>query len=134
MGVMSTALDVVQTVGPLVTALGGAYYGARWQAKSASESELRVVVDEAVTALQQLARRMGNARSHYIADAAHTSDEGWKALGALDQTFFDAQDIRDRLLVRTAPEDPVAVHYLNALLAVGRGFQALKKAAYWPNA
>jgi hypothetical protein len=37
---VSVALDITQVIVPGVFALGGGYYGARWQAKSAADMEL----------------------------------------------------------------------------------------------
>jgi hypothetical protein len=129
---MSAVLDVVQVAAPGLTALGGAYYGARWQAGREADAELRVVVDQAIGALQGVTRAVFGARSLFIQERARTTPAGFAALAELEQKVADAQEVRDRLLVRTEADSALPVHFLNALLAVGRANDPLRTAAVWP--
>lgn len=52
----------------------------------------------------------------------------------LDIALVDAQEFRDIILVRTPAESPISIHYINVLLAAGRGVDALKDPYFWPSA
>jgi len=127
------ASDALLLIVPAASALGGTYLGARLQGRAAEDSEARALMLDAADALQALAPAMGTARLYFFTEGAHTSDEGVEAAKELQVLFQAAQRMRDRLRLRTPKGDPTPVHYENALLAIERGFEPIRKAAVWPN-
>jgi hypothetical protein len=131
---VSTGADIAAIAAPALTALGGGYLGARWQARSKADEEVRRVLEEATEELEHLAEATARTRSRFFTEGARaTSEDGIKALGDLEVQVAKNRVLRDRILIRVRPDSPVYVHYVNVLQANGRESKEFRAAALTPN-
>ena len=112
--------DVAQYVVPGLTALAGAAYGARTAGVRVEKEELRNLLDDASATLERANQQRGAAYVRFIQEGADTTPEGREALNGFRAELSEASQIRGKLVMRTAEGAAVSVHYLNALMALGR--------------
>ena len=93
---MSTAADIAVVAAPAFTALAGGYLGARWQARSKADEELRGLLDAATEELEHLAEATAKVRSRYLTEGpSGTTQEGRQVLGDLEVQVAKNRALRD---------------------------------------
>lgn len=112
--------EVAQIVLPALTALGGGAAGARYSNVREEKAELRTLLDDAAATIERANRRRGAAYVHAVTHGPGAHPAGQAALADFRCELSEAAQIRPKLVMRTREYAPVSVHYLNALLALGR--------------
>lgn len=125
-------MEALQIVLSTVGAIGGAYLGVQWRARSVEERELRQLLDEAAPVLTRANQKRGGAYIQFLQEGVSTSPRGFELLQSLRTELSEAEQIRDRLALRTDPDSAVFKHYSGALEALGKVSIALGVAAMMP--
>jgi hypothetical protein len=130
---VSTVGDIATVVAPGITALLGAWYGARLEGAAAEKAELRALFDEAADVLERANQRRAVAVSWFQREGFKTSQPAAESIDAFRAELEHGAQIRDRLSFRTRKGAAVSAHYVNAILALTRVLAALQVMASLPS-
>lgn len=126
--------EVAQIVVPGALALTGSLYGASRAGSNVEKAELRTVLDEATSLLSRAGNQLGQAYRQYTGNVTETTPEGEEELRQLKAVEVEVAELRGKLVMRTPDSSPIAVHYFNAQLALGRAVRVFVIADRWPTA
>lgn len=118
-------MDVAQVVLPGLTALGGGALGARYSNVREEKSELRNLLDDAAATIERANQQRGVAYTRRNMRGPGANPPAEEALASFRAELSQAAQLRPKLVMRTRESAPVSIHYLNALLALGRVSQEL---------
>lgn len=124
--------EVAQIVVPGALALGGSMYGASRAGVNADKAELWPVLGETTTVLARAKVELHHGFLRWTGDVLDTSPEGEEALRVLQATALELAELHGKIVMRTPDRSPIAAHFINAQLALGRATDVLALADRWP--
>lgn len=118
-------------IAPL-SALLGAFAGARLSAQSTSDTELRALFRDGSDSLQRLNLLLNEARARFAAEGLDTSQRAREGLVELDEERVHAERLCDRIMASTEPASDVYRHFVAALRSLETARDELVFAAAQP--